>query len=689
MDRERILIVEDEKIIALDLQRRLERLGYTVAGLAVDADQAMEFVEQELPDLILMDIMLPGSCDGIVAATEIRERFRIPVVFLTAYADESTLQRAKIAEPAGYILKPFKEQELHTTIDIGLYKSRVEREIVRQQRLFSAILHSAGDGIIATDAAGIIQYINPVAVTLTGWHVDEARGTPVDEVVRLSNERTNEPVLLSRSSPERIRGTRQFESVALHNRYGARVLIEGTASDIRGDRGDFEGLTLAFRDVTDYRKLHETVSYQASHDSLTGLVNRDEFASRLQKLVDETKQNGSTHVFVFVDIDQFKVVNDVCGHQAGDELLRQVAERITTSVDGDAIVGRLGGDQFGLVAIGAAQPDAERIGRDMVGLLNQRFVWNESAFNVTVSVGVSPISSATGDVSDVLAAADDACVLAKEHGGNTFRLYETSDFVFLKRRGEMQWIGRLTQAIEEDRFVFYHQVVQSLRHPLDSKHEILLRLRDSDGGLVSPGEFIVAAERYKLMPSIDRWVVARSCRYVRHAQERGITVPVICVNLSGASLADPTMLDFILENIDMHEVDGARFCFEVTETSAIQNFSHAVDFISRVKETGATFALDDFGNGFSSFSYLKRLPVDFLKIDGSFVKDIENDRIDLAMVEAVNAIGHTMGMRTIAEYVHNERIKEMVTAIGVDYAQGYVIGKPAPLPMAEELIATT
>lgn len=689
MEQDRILIVEDERIIALDLKRRLERFGYRVVGMAAEANDAIELASNELPDLVLMDIMLSSGSDGITAATEIRRRHRIPVVFLTAYADETTIQRAKIAEPVGYVLKPFKERELHTTIDIGLYKSRVERELLRQERLFSSILRSAGDAIVAADSEGVIQFMNPVAETLTGWKEDEARGQPVNEVISLISDGTGEPIAVPVTHEDQSRGARSFESVYLENKFGARIHIEGSLAEIRGDRDDFEGVTLAFHDITDIKRLNETVSYQASHDALTGLINREEFATRLQRLVRTSGHPEREHAFLVVDIDQFKVINDVCGHLAGDELLCQTADSIGDSVGREHILARLGGDQFGVVVTDVDLDEGTSIARSLVSVLNRKFVWDEKSYNVTVSIGVAPIAPGSSTVNDVLAAGDDACSLVKEHGGNGVEVYKTSDFVFVRRKGEMQWIARLTDALEEDRFALYHQVISPLAGPESGnrqKYEILLRLRDRDGGLVSPGEFITAAERYKLMPSIDRWVVSAACRYVALARQREIEIPLICVNLSGASVIDDSLLDFMLRTFDEQRVEASNFCFEVTETSAIQNFSRAISLITKLREAGAVFALDDFGNGFSSFSYLKRLPVDYLKIDGSFVKDIENDEIDVAMVEAVNNIGHAMGMKTIAEYVHNEAIRTRLREIGVDFAQGYAVSRPTPLPHAEELL---
>ncbi len=688
MSEDRILIVEDERIIALDLKRRLERFGYAVVGLVSEANDAIATAGREMPDLVLMDIMLSGDTDGISAATEIRRLYRIPVIFLTAYADEATIQRAKIAEPLGYILKPFKERELHTTIDIGLYKSRVDRELLRQERLFSAILRSAGDAIVATDAQGIIKFMNPVAATLTGWHEDEARGNDVNKVISVISEKTNEPAIIRVSEDVRSRGARSLESIILRNKFGARIHIEGTVSEIRGDRNEFEGLTIAFHDVTEIRSLNATVTYQASHDALTGLINREEFARRLLHIAEPTATSGRSHVFLFIDIDQFKVINEMCGHLAGDELLCQVADGIKSFAASDDVLGRLGADQFGVIRLDTSLVDGALVALELVTHLNRKFVWENKTYNVTVSIGIAPITRGFSNVNDILAAGEEACTLVKERGGNGVETYKTSDFVFLRRKGEMQWIARLTQALEEDRFALFHQEIVPLHDVPDDtmKYEILLRLCEGDGGTVLPGEFIPAAERYKLMPSIDRWVVAAACRYVACAAQHEIPIPVVCVNLSGASLVDNSLLDFLLLMFDQYEVDPSRFCLEITETSAIQNFSRAIGFVTRLREAGATFALDDFGNGFSSFSYLKRLPVDYLKIDGSFVKEIEHDEIDLAMVEAVNNIGHTMGMKTIAEYVHNETIRRMLCEIGVDYAQGFAVSRPTPLPHAARLL---
>jgi len=679
MEQERILIVEDEKIIALDLRRQVQKFGYGVAGTASSPEEALELTEKERPDLVLMDIMFDGEDRGIVAANEIRKRFQIPVVFLTAYTDEATVQRAKVAEPVGYVVKPYKTRELHSVIDIGLYKSRADRALLKQERLFAAILNSVGDGIISTDANSKVRFMNPIAESLTGWAQEEAREKPIEAVFSLLSDPSEEKIALPEPGSIGQAKIRVFESAFLENRHGALVHVEGSVTEIVGERGQFEGQTFAFRDVTDLKRLNETVTYQASHDTLTGLINRDELAARLRTLAEDSANDKRQHVFMFIDIDQFKLINDVCGHAAGDELLRQQAEGIESLLEREYILGRLGGDEFGLIVLDENPEIGQEIARAIVAHLNRRFVWQSNSYNITVSVGLSQISAENNNVTDIMAAADDACALAKEHGGNTVRVHLRRDNVFLKRIGEMQWISRLTSALDEDRFVPYHQEIQPLGNTGEAKIEILLRLRDRDGSLIQPAEFIAAAERYKLMPSIDQWVINEAFRYVGESTRAGTDSRVVCVNLSGSSLADTSLMDYILAMIDKHQVGASNFCFEVTETSAIQNFARATVFVDRLKAEGATFALDDFGNGFSSFSYLKRLSVDYLKIDGSFVKDIDENPIDRAMVESVNNIGHTMGMLTIAEYVHTSRLREILTEMGVDYGQGFAIARPSPL----------
>ena len=686
MSGERILIVEDERIIAIDLQRRLENYGYRVAGIASTAADAIERATELQPDIILMDIMLSGDGDGIDAAQTIRDSSGIPVIFLTAYADDRTLERAKSAEPFGYLLKPFKERELYTTIDMALHKSRLHLEVRRHERWLSSILNSVADAIIASDSDDTIQFINPVAESLTGWTDAEAKGLALADVFQIFDLHSGLRIQLPSSAGcHESDNADFFDDAYLHNKQGARIQVDGTIASIRGPgnhpRHQFDGRTIAFRDVTDLKKMSDIIVYQASHDILTGLINRDEFFAHLEETIRTSRENGRHHVFIYVDLDQFKVVNDVCGHLAGDELLRQIGGALLENVHREHYIGRLGGDEYGVVLVDTDLQQAQQVAHQLRSVLNRKFIWQHNTFNITASIGVVPVSSHNDDIYTVLAAADDACYLAKEEGGNAVKVYETADYTFLKRRGEMQWISRLTRALEEDRFVLYAQPIHPLSGNVSLKQEILIRLIDDDGSMVSPGDFIPAAERYNLMPSVDRWVINSVLRHLRSTGPLPVQrdSALLCINISGASVKDEAFLDFVTRAFREADVDPALFCFEVTETTAIESLSRAVGFMNRLRKIGVSFALDDFGNGFTSFAYLKNLPVDYLKIDGSFVRDVDTDAISLAMVEAINNIGHVMGMKTIAEFVTSNSVRQQLAGIGVDYVQGYEIARPVPL----------
>jgi diguanylate cyclase (GGDEF)-like protein/PAS domain S-box-containing protein len=677
MSEERVLIVEDEKIIALDLQRRLEKFGYSVVHLAANAEEAVASAHEYRPDIILMDIMLGGERDGVDAAIEIKESLNTPIVFLTAYADENTVERAKKAEPVGYVLKPFKERELQTTIDIALYKARVDLKMQEQEQLFEAVLTSMNDALIAFSKDRTIRFLNPVAADLTGWNAEEVIGRNIDEFFTLFDENSELSAAIPYGMVEKGKDF-DFENVYIATEQGGRVSIAGSITPTRTDETTGGGF-ITFRDVTDIKEMSEIIEYQASHDTLTGLMNREEFFSQLLDVSKAAQQENKIHSFVYLDLDQFKIVNDVCGHLAGDELLRQVSNDISTQLSSEEhVAGRLGGDEFGILLLNVPLPQGMALAQNLLRNINRKFIWQKNAFHITASIGLVPVAGVNADGYSILAAADDAAYLAKESGGNSVKVYETTDYKFLKRRGEMQWISRLNHALEDDRFVLWGQPLAATVGTEIDHLEVLIRMLDHDASLISPADFIPAAEKYNLMPAVDRWVLTNAFRHLQQMTADGRS-PVFSINLSGASIADERILDYIQDLFSSTGVNPSQICFEITETTAIANMSRATSFIRRLKALGATFALDDFGNGFSSFSYLKQLPVDYLKIDGSFVRGIADDPIDFALVESVNNIGHVMGMKTIAEYVKDERIQRILEEMGVDYLQGYQIAKPAPL----------
>jgi diguanylate cyclase (GGDEF)-like protein/PAS domain S-box-containing protein len=677
---DRILIVEDEKIISLDLKLRIERFGYTVVGTTTTGEEAIELAEKLRPDLILMDIMLAGELDGVETATTIQEQHDIPVIYLTAYSDEGTVERAQSTDPFGFVLKPFKERELYTTIKVAIHKSRADRNVARSERRITAVLDSVGEAIIATNAEGRIEFMNPVSEKLIGLTESEARGLPIGEAVRLYDCRSELEIPLP--EVKTFAGQQEplyFDDACLEGPKGAWIPISGNITRIGAVGEDNQGLVIAFRDLSEVKTLTRDLTYTASHDTLTGLLNREEFFSVLQTAVDTALREDRVHAYFYVDLDQFKLINDVCGHIAGDELLRQIAAEIADHSGHEHEGARLGGDEFGIIVYDVGLDEAAVLGNNLRRQIERKFVWQRHAFQVTASIGVVAVSGLTEDIYHILAAADDACYLAKEDGGNALRVYANADYSFLKRRGEMQWISRLSKSIEEDRFALYFQEIQAVRDPRETKREILLRLIDGDGELVGPANFIPAAEKYRLMPSLDRWVIDKVLAVLARQPGNGARPPVYCINVSGSSVADDDFLAFVRQVFDRHGADPAGICFEITETAAIQNQSKAVSFMAAVRNLGATFALDDFGNGFSSFAYLKNLPVDFLKIDGSFVKNVASSTVDRVMVEAVNNIGHAHGMKTIAEFVTDKHVRSVLEEIGVDYLQGYEVSRPTPL----------
>jgi diguanylate cyclase (GGDEF)-like protein/PAS domain S-box-containing protein len=683
MNNENILIVEDEKIIALDLQRRLERFGYSVIGMASDGLEAISLARERSPDIILMDIMLAGSMDGIEAAKQIRAQLAIPVIFLTAYTDEKTLERAKEVEPFGYILKPFKERELYTTIDIALYKNSIDKKLRKQERLFSAILHSINDGIIATDTEMAVGFMNKVAEGITGWTEAAAKGRHAAGILSILDQRTQRALLAS-VPPNVDEKPFFFNEAVIKNAVGQTLLVDGSITRIHEKENEADGFLITLRDITEIKRMSETIDYQASHDNLTGLSNREEFSFMLNELLASLRTSDARHALLVIDIDRFKAINDTCGSMAGDELLRQIASHVQANISRKDISARIGGDEFAIILRDCEPEDSINVAKRLKAAVEARkFAWQASVFPVTLSIGVVSLSQESEDTHTVLAAADDACHLSKEEGGNRVNVFHAKDTKYQKRRGDMEWIAKINKAADEGRFVLYQQAIVPLSDSIDlkPKAEILLRLVNEDGTIARPGDFIPAAERYNLMPLIDHWVIKNSLAAYKTLTERGseLAQRIISINLSGPSLLDESLVDVILYEVRRNALQPSSFCFEITETAAIQNYAAASRFIKRLKDEGFTFALDDFGSGFSSFGYLKNLPVDYLKIDGSFVQTIDESLVSYTMVDSINAIGHVMGIKTIAEFVKNPEIKRKLTEIGVDYGQGYHIAEPVPL----------
>ncbi len=601
-------------------------------------------------------------------------------------ADDKVYGLVAIIDTRPLELKPWTEALL------GIFATRIMHELERKQvadLLFAqkeraeVTLHSIGDAVVTTDSNGRVEYLNPVAEQLTGWNNDEARGRSLPEVFVIMNEHTR---LRAIDPVARCLSDGKIVGLANHtvliSRQGREVAIEDSAAPIRQRDGRVVGVVMVFHDVSQSRAMAQQLTWQATHDTLTNLINRREFENRLTQALIEAKTDQHQHVLLYLDLDQFKIVNDTSGHVAGDELLRQLAVLLQTKLREGDVLARLGGDELGILLAYCPEDQARRVADNLRLTVKEfRFNWEGKSFDIGVSIGMVVIDAECLSVSELLSAADMSCYAAKDSGRNRIHVYRREDVELAQRHGEMQWVNRLTRAIEDDRLVLYRQRILSIADPNggEEHYEILMRLRGESGDIIPPGAFIPAAERYGLMPAVDRWVIRTLFAAMAQQVERAGHECNICsyaVNLSGNSLSDERLQDYVREQLLHYNIMPRRIWFEITETAVIANLPRATRFIQAMKALGCRFSLDDFGSGVSSFAYLKNLPVDNLKIDGGFVKDIVDDPIDYAMVQSINQIGHVMGLRTTAEFVENDAILSRLREIGVDYAQGFGIHQP-------------
>jgi diguanylate cyclase (GGDEF)-like protein/PAS domain S-box-containing protein len=560
-------------------------------------------------------------------------------------------------------------------------RDQAEESLFAEKERAQVTLASIGDAVITTDVVGRVQFLNGVAEELTGWSNAEADGRALDEVFRIISEITRQPAV----NPVDV-VLRQGIIVGLANhtilvrRDGSEINIEDSAAPIRDRDGQIIGVVLVFHDVSKAHEMERQMSWAATHDSLTGLFNRVEFERRLQDLVGYDGNAARRHALLYIDLDQFKVVNDTCGHTAGDQMLCQLAALMQVRMRESDTLARLGGDEFGILLENCPFEHAKRIAEGILeSVANFRFVWQEKSFVVGASIGLVEIAGHDLAPATLLAAADTACFAAKDEGRNRVRSFSASDSEMIRRSGEMNWVSRINHAFDQERFRLHWQPIVPLDPARlgDAHHgEILLRMLDDRGALVPPSHFLPAAERYNLMPRIDRWVVEQSLHWlVGHADA------TLCasINLSGQSLGDERFLDFVVDQLHRTGIAPQRVCFEITETAAISNLPKALRFIRALRERGCRFSLDDFGTGLSSFGYLKNLPVDFLKIDGGFIRNFLDNAIDQAMVAAINNIGHVMGLLTIAEFVESRDVCDLLRVQGIDYAQGFGLARPMPI----------
>ncbi len=679
----------------ITLRQQLESIGLSAEEQAVFAE-GLGLIRKSAPlqnDIVdkMMDRELIDVY-GLMSHVDLPLEKKILADFDRLVALEQKAMEKAFAEASNDYVRAFSYM-LSLGVAVALLSAMVTFLVIRRTTLIEdalfqekekaqLTLQAIGDGVITTDSNGIVTYLNPVAEGLVGCRQEQAVGQPLGTVYAIREEATGALVAHCAIQAD-IDGPvvdihRHF---VLASRDGSKYIVEDSATPVRGAGGEKIGVLIVFRDVSHERSLSDQLSWQARHDDLTGLANRRELETVLTRLVQSAKLSRLQHAFLYLDLDQFKLVNDTCGHVAGDELLKQLAVVLKSHVRKADTLARLGGDEFGIVLEDCSLSSATRLATDVLNAVKEfRFMWEGKAFTLGVSVGVVGIDAESGDLRQILSAADASCYLAKDKGRSCVYVHEPNDQELFLRRSEMSWASRLRDAIEDGSFTIHLQQVRPISARAGQPYnELLLRMQTADGELVSPMAFIPAAERFGFMPEIDTWVVKETARWLREQNDAIQPDAIYAINISGQSVSNEGFMQVMVETFGDAKDYAGILCVELTETAAISNWRHALNFITQLKKQGVLFALDDFGSGMSSFGYLKNLPVDFLKIDGTFVRDIVDDPIDRVMVNAINQIGHEMGIMTIAEFVENDAILQCLIELGVDYAQGYGIHMPAPL----------
>ena len=575
---------------------------------------------------------------------------------------------------------------------VGTVVRRTEHELLRSARqqgtrLAEATLESIGEGVITTDTRGRIDYLNSAADALLGCGRERAQGRRLNDLVALVDEtdrrELGDPV--ARCLEERRQVDLGGRALLVSRATGNEFSVELHASPILATGREHSGCVVVLRDVSEVRGITRQMSYQASHDALTGLANRREFERRLDDALKSARAGSSGHVLCYLDLDRFKAVNDTSGHTAGDNMLRELAGILKEKIRDSDVVARIGGDEFGILLIGCPLEKARQIADDVCAAIRDyRFVWRDKIFTVGASIGLVQISAESGSIEDCLSAADSACYIAKQQGRGRIHVYSARDEAIARQRGEIVWLQRLQSALKENRFELHTQPIVAVGGRPDSGPacEVLLRMRDADGVESLPIDFMHAAERYHLMPSVDRWVLQTAFAAIGGGVLKLPQGRSVAVNVSGQTLADPQFLEFVVDCLDRSGVQPAQVCFELTESAVAANMSHAARFIAVLHGLGCRFALDDFGSGLGSFANLKQLSMDYLKIDGSYIRSLGTDDVSMAMVTAMIDLARSLGIKVVAEHVETEQVFELVRALKVDFVQGFAVGRPKPLGAA-------
>ena len=662
----------------------------TVVAAAVPVLSAWfpTFLAYTIPQLVLLTSM---SLYQIQTVNVDKLAYILTVGFIAYYllmfsmarrANQNLIKSLKLQESNQYLLTKLNDEMLQReelikerTKELSLSNDKLKASQEHMLKLSRAV-ESSPNPILITDANGTIEYVNKRCEKLSGYTAVEMHGQ------RLETYKSNKmPSAFFDEIWHQTASEGQWSGEIENCRKdGSHYWVKLYLAAVYDDQKNINHYVAIYEDITESRKLAKKLSFQATHDNLTGLINRTEFERRLSMLVNDAQRIGTEHALCFLDLDQFKVINDTCGHIAGDELLRQLGSLLGGSTRKSDTLARLGGDEFAILVEDCELEKAEFIANEIKELVSQfQFIWETQVFTVGVSIGVTTITSATRNRTEALKQADSACYAAKNSGRNRVYVYQEQDQQLTAQKGEFKWVNEIKEALIEDRFELYAQPIVSTETEHLAMYEVLVRLRSKAGQLFPPGAFLSSAERYNLSDRIDKWVVSHVFEWLEQHYHSLPHLNYLAINLSGASIGDEGMLAYIRTKLSAASFNQEMIKFEITETAAIANLKQAHHFINSVLALGCQFSLDDFGSGLSSFAYLKNLPVQSIKIDGMFVKDMHVDPLDYEMVKSINDIGHVMGLETIAEFVESEEIWQKLKAIGVNYGQGYHLGKPAPI----------
>ncbi len=648
----------------------------TAQVFGVDED-LLPSTSRELIDLIPVDERneLVATIRRIFRTREpytIEHRFRLP-----GHSTVWALVRGEVQrDPHGHV-----ERVVGVSADITerkLAEIALEQEKERAQVTLSSI----SDGVIRTDTEGRIDFLNPTAERMLGVRLHEVQGLAVSQVYQTDSENGDAD---SENAVDRClheaRVIEPAESAKLPSRDGSDYWVRESASPIFDGSGELQGAVLVFTDFSQLEELKRRMEFLATHDPLTGLINRREFELRLASAVTAASRGDRCFALCYLDLDEFKVVNDTCGHGAGDDLLRQLTSVLDAVIPDKDTLARLGGDEFGILLNDCDLDEAASHAQTVLDAVRQfRFQWEDRVFEIGASIGIVPVAGGDSNLAELLSAADSACYVAKDRGRNEIHVSKADDSAVMVRHTEMRWIEHINRALEEDRFRLFSQPIRPLQNLQGPQlNELLLRLVDVHGAVIAPSQFIAAAERYRMMPVIDLWVVGAALEMIGALDDADDEITAaFTINLSGQSFGNDELKTLILDGLDRMQIPPRRVMFEITETAAISNLSQALDFMESLRDRGCRFVLDDFGSGLSSFRYLKSLEVEYLKIDGELVREIARNPIQREMVAAIHRIGESMGIQTIGEWVEDSDIERALIDIGVDYAQGWGVGRPVP-----------